>query len=206
MPELSNIQTYEKLIGADYQPTLEKFKALLQRIDLWNDEVKKAFDEFVWKFEDNGFVYSSITQLGHFKNKFANITVRPLVLVYTPTIDKTISDNWIACELLVEAEKLRSFETGEYHKTTYDFVKALTSEMHKEFKQTGVYFTDEAQDGQDFDGFRNINKEKLWQFDYAIIPLTLEQTYSTPPLTHKIIRHDNYLEAWHIDRWKPNEK
>lgn len=206
MPELSNIQTYEKLIGEGYQATLDRFKTVLQRIDLWNDEVKQAFDTFEWKVEGNGFVYSSIVQLGHFKTKFSDITVRPLVMVFTPAIDKTITDNWIVCDLLVEAEKLRNFETGDYHKTTYDFVKALTSEMHKEFKQTGVYFTDEAQDGQDFDGVRNINKEKLWQFDYAIIPLTLEQTYSMPPLTHKIIRHDNYLEAWYIDRWKPKEK
>ena len=206
MPELSNIQTYEKLNGADYQLILDRFKSVLQRLDLWNNEVKQAFDEFVWKVEDDGFVYSSITQLGHFKTKFSDILVRPLVMVYTPVIDKTNTDNWIACDLLIEAEKLRSFETGNYHKTTYDFVKALTLEMHKEFKQTGIYFTDEAQDGQDFDGFRNINKEKLWQFDYAIIPLTLQKTYSSPPLTHKIIHHNNYLEAWYIDRWTPDEK
>lgn len=204
MPELSNIQTYEKLIGTDYQSTLDRFKTVLQRIDLWNDEVKKAFDEFAWKVEDNGFVYSSI-QVGHFVTKLSNIPVRPLVLVYTPAIDKSIHDNWIVCNLLVEAEMLRSILPGDYHNTTYDFVKVLTSEMHKVFKQTGVYFTDEAQDGQDFDGIRG-NKEKLWQFDYAIIPLALEQTYSTPPLTHKIIRHDNYLEAWYIDRWTPSEK
>jgi hypothetical protein len=205
MPELSNIQTYEKLIGEDYQPTLDRFKTVLQQIHLWNDEVKQAFDEFVWKVEDDGLVYSSI-QVGHFLTKFSNIPIRPLVLVYTPAIDKTIKDNWIVCDLLIEAEKLRSFETGDYNKTTYDFVKALASEMHKEFKQTGVYFTDEVQDGQDFDGFRNVNKEKLWQFDYAIIPLTLEQTYSTPPLTHKVIHHYSYLEAWNIARWKQNEK
>jgi hypothetical protein len=206
MPELSNIQTYEKLNGEDYLPTLDKFKTVLKRIDLWNDEVKQAFDTFEWKVEDNGFVYSSIVQLGHFKTKFSDTLVRPLVMVYTPAIDKTITDNWIVCDLLVESEKLRSFKTGDYHKNPYNFVKALTSEMHKEFKQTGIYFTDEAQDGQDFDGVRNINKEKLWQFDYAIIPLTLEETYSSPPLTHKIINHNNYLEAWYIDRWNPNKE
>ena len=205
MPELSNIQTYEKLIGADYQPTLDKFKTVLKRIDLWNDEVKQAFDAFVWKVDEDGKVYSSI-QVGHFKTKLSEIPVRPLVLVYTPATNETITDNWIVCDLLIEAEKLRSFATGNYHKITYDFVKALTLEMHKEFKQTGVYFTDEAQEGQDFAGVRNINKEKLWQFDYAIIPLTLEQTYSTPALTHKIIHHENHLEAWYFDRWTPNGK
>jgi hypothetical protein len=202
MPELSNIQTYEKLIGEDYQPTLDRFKTVLQQIDLWNDEIQHAFESFEWKVDDNGFVYSSIVQLGHFKTKFSDIAVRPLVLVYTPAIDKSFTNNWIVCDLLIEIEKLRSYD---YFQSTYSFVKSLTLEMHREFKQTGVYFTDEAQDGQDFDGIRNANKEKLWEFDYALIPLSLEQTYSSPPLTHKIIRHDNYLEVWNINRWTPNK-
>ncbi len=35
MPELSNIQTYEKIIDADFRPTLEKFSRVLKRIGLW---------------------------------------------------------------------------------------------------------------------------------------------------------------------------
>lgn len=201
MPELSNIQTYERINGNDFQSILEKFKTVLQRIDLWNDEVKQAFDVFEWKVKYDSFGYSSIIQLGYYKTKFSDIPVRPLAMIYTPTIEKAINDNWIVCELLIEAEKLRSFTTGNYCKKTCNFVKSLTSEIYKEFKQTGVYFTDEAQDGQDFDGIYNINKEKLWQFDYAIIPMTLEDTYFNPPLTHKIIHIENHLEAWNINKW-----
>lgn len=202
MPELSNIQTYEKIDGSNFRVTLDRFCNVLKSIDLWNDEIKTAFDNFEWTVEDNGFVYSSITQLGHFTSKFSGVKIRPLVMVYTSAVDGTFKDNWICCELLIEAEELRSFEDGQFRSYTYDLVKALAFEMHREFKQTGVYFTDEAQDGSDFDGIRCNDLTKLWQFDYALIPITLDNLYSKRPEAHKVMRHENYFETWHIDRWK----
>lgn len=202
MPELSNIQTFEKLNGTEYKPTLDKFELVLKRIGLWNEEVKKAFDDFEWNVEDNGFIYSSIVRLGHFKTKYSDIKVRPLVMVYTPTIDSSFMDNWMTCDLLVEAEGLRN---ERYFDRSYDLVEVLTFEMHKEFKQTGTYFTDEAQDGQDFDGLRTKDKSKLWQFDYAMIPLTLKNVYSEIPSTHLIIERADFLEAYYKERWtKPS--
>ncbi len=202
MPELSNIQTYEKIDGSNFRPTLDRFCKVLKSVDLWNDEIKTAFDNFEWKVEDNGFVYSSITQLGHFTSLLSGVIVRPLVIVYTPAIEGTFKDNWVCCELVIEAEELRSFEDGQFRSYTYDFVKTLTFEMQKEFKQTGVYFTDEAQDGSDFDGIRCNDLTKLWQFDYALIPTMLNNFYSIRPETHNIKQHENYFETWYIDRWK----
>ena len=123
-------------------------------------------------------------------------------MVYTPAIEGTFKDNWIGCALLIEAEELRNFTDGKFYSYTYDLVRTLTFEMQKEFKQTGVYFTDEAQDGSDFDGIRSNEMEKLWQFDYATIPSTLESLYSPKPTTHNCKRQGNYIEAWHEDRWK----
>jgi hypothetical protein len=202
MPELSNIQTFEKLIGNDYQPTLNKFIKVLKRINLWNDEIKKEFDEFEWKIEDNGFVYSSITQVNHYKTNLSDIPIRPLVMVYTPAIDKTFKDNWMICEFLIEAEKLRNFHNGQFYDTTYELIKKLSNELFIDFRQTGVYFTDEVQDCQDFDAIRCNDSHKLWQFDYALIPITLEKLYSKPPQTHKLLRFENYFESWDIERWK----
>jgi hypothetical protein len=199
MPELSNIQTFEKLDGTDYKPTLERFESVLRRIGLWSSEVENEFKSFEWKVEDNGFVYSSITQAGNFKTKFSDVKVRPLVIVYTPAIDSTFNDNWMTCDLLIEAEDLRR---GDYFDKSYDLVEALTFEMFREFRQTGIYFTDEAQDGQDFDGLRANDKSKLWQFDYAIVPLTLRQIYSDTPSTHEVIERDNGLEIFYKERWK----
>ena len=199
MPELSNIQTFEKLVGTDFKPTLDKFELVLRRIELWNDEIEKEFRAFEWKEEDNGFVYSSIMQLGHFKTKYSDIKVRPLVMVYTPAIDSSFKDNWMDCDLLIETEDLRQ---EDYFEKSYDFIEILTLEMFKEFRQTGIYFTDEAQDGQDFDGLRTGDKSKLWQFDYAMVPVTLKDIYRDIPTTHRVVERDNGLEIFYKERWK----
>jgi hypothetical protein len=202
MPELSNIQTFEKLSGDNYKPTLNKFANVLKRIDLWNNEVKFAFESFEWKVEDNGFVYSSLNATGFYKTKFSDIPVRPLFMVYTKGLDETFEENWIVAELLIEAEKLRDFRTGEFYTKTYGLVKSLTKELANEFCQTGTYFTDEVQDGEDFDGIRIIDTTKLWQFDYAIIPNGLIDLYKTKPDSHEIIETNDYFESWYIKRWK----
>jgi len=199
MPELSHLQTFEKLDGANYKPTLDRFESVLRQIGLWNNEVENEFKSFEWKVEDNGFVYSSITQARHFKTKFSDVQVRPLVMVYTPAIDASFRDNWMTCDLLIEAEDLRR---GAYYEKSYDLVEALTFEMFGEFRQTGIYFTDEAQDGQDFDGLRTNDKTKLWQFDYALVPLTLAHVYNDIPPTHAVIERDNALEIFYKERWK----
>jgi hypothetical protein len=93
MPELHNIQTFEKLNGTNYKPVLDKFESVLRQIGLWNSEIEKEFKGFIWKVEDNGFVYSSLTQAGHFKTKYSDIKVRPHILIYTPAIDSSIVDN-----------------------------------------------------------------------------------------------------------------
>jgi len=202
MPELSNIQTFEKLSGENYKPTLDKFANVLKRIDLWNNEMKSAFDSFEWKVEDNGFVYSSITETGFYKTKYSDIPVRPLFMVYTKGLDKTFRDNWIVADLLIETERLRDFRTGEFKAETYGLVKSLTKEFATEFCHTGTYFTDEAQDGEDFDGIRIPDPTKLWQFDYSIIPKGLIDLYKTKPDSHEIIETNDYFESWFTKRWK----
>ena len=145
-------------------------------------------------------------ELGYYASIYSEIKIRPLIMVYTPNMDSTFKDYWICCDLLVESEKLRSSKTGEFYDSTYDLIESLAKEMQSEFKQTGIYFADEAQDGQDFDAIRNNDYSKLWQFDYALIPSTLDNLYSRPPQTHKVMRLENYLKSWYIDRWeiKPN--
>ncbi|MGB4774242.1 MAG: hypothetical protein WBP45_03645 [Daejeonella sp.] len=202
MPELSNIQTFEKIEGSNFKPTLERFCKVLKNIELWNDKIKEEFENFKWKVEDNGFVYSSITQLGYYASKLSKIKIRPYFIIYTYDIDGTFKDNWICCELLINTEELQNIENGQFHNRTYELIKDLAIEMQKEFKQTGIYFTDEVQDAEDFEGIRYNDFKKLWQFDYALIPVTLNHLYSNKPKTHTIKKYETYFEAWHNNRWK----
>jgi hypothetical protein len=201
MPELSCIQTYEKTVGNNYKPTLDRFAIVLKKIGLWNDEINKAFDNFEWQVEDNGFVYSTGINLKHFETKLSNIKIRPLVMCFTTKIDNSFKDSWICCELLIATNDIQNFGQVKFYDDTYDFVKTLVFEMQRVFIQTGVYFTNEGQDGSDFDGIRCDDKTQLWQFDYALIPNSLINLYTILPSTHHLIKHEGFFEAWRIDIW-----
>jgi len=204
MPEFSNIQTYEKLNGNDIKPSIKKFAKVLARIGVWNSEIEKQFDLLEWKVEDNGFVYLSNSDFGFRKNNFSDIKVRPNLLAWTPAIDKTFKSNWISFDLLIETGTIRDFQNGNYKELTFGFVKKLVKEMATEFNQTGVYFTDEAQDGEDFDGIRESDRNKLWNFDYALIPKKLKELYGEKPNNYGTKETENWIESWNQDNW--NEK
>ena len=202
MPELSNIQTFEKIEGTNFLPTLGRFSKVLKTLGLWNNEVATAFDSFEWKVEDNGFVYSSGIGIDYLSLNSSQVRIRPLFSGYTADIDQTFEENWFGCQLLIPTEDLRDFGNLEYNSYTFDIVKLLSEAMHKEFKQTGVYFTDEAQDGEDFDGLRCDNTSFVWQFDYALIPMNLKHFYENLPDTHCMRLSDTNIEAWKKDVWK----
>ncbi|WP_055442529.1 hypothetical protein [Lacinutrix himadriensis] len=201
MPELSNIQTYEKLIGNDYKPTLKKFTKVLKQIGVWNAEIKKDFDSLKWKIEDNGFVFFSNSDYGFYKTTFSEIKVRPLIMAWTPAIDKTFKENWISCDLLIESQTINDYKNGKYKDFVFSLVTRLVKEMAKEFNQTGIYFTDEAQDGEDFDGIRTTDKNKLWNFDYALIPNKLKELYGEKPNNYNIKETANWIESWNLENW-----
>jgi hypothetical protein len=58
---------------------------------------------------------------------------------------------------------------------------------------------------EELDVFTQNDLSKLWQFDYAIIPVSLEKLYTNPPSTHAIKKHEQYLEAWDVERWNENK-
>jgi hypothetical protein len=203
MPELSNIQTYEKIEGINYKPVLERFSKILKNIGLWNNEIENAFGSFVWDVEDNGFVYS-FNDIEPIASKFSEIKIRPLVMGWTSSIDPTFKDNWISCDLLIETENLRSLNSSNgdiYYPYVFELINSISKELAKEFHQTGIYFTDEGQDGQDFGGITKKDKSKLWQFDYALIPFSLETIYSEVPTNYLVRKREKFIEALRMEVW-----
>lgn len=201
MPELSNIQTYIQLNGNDFEPTIHKFAEVLKRIGIWNEEVKSNFDALEWKVEDNGFVHFSGTDMGFYQTNFSDVKVRPLIMVWTPAIDHIFHSYWISCDLLIETEAIRDLKTGHYKEGIMELVKKLVKELAIQFDETGVYFTNEAQDGEDFDGIRMADKSKLWKFDYALIPQIMKVLYGVKPKNFKVIESGNWIECWNLNEW-----
>ena len=202
MPALSNIQTYVSTSQKSYQSELLRFQRVLISLGIWNHNIELGFKEFEWvEEEDNGFVYSSLIRLNYVHNSKLAYAARPLAMVQ-PVND---ASSWFCFELLSIAEDQvevnQSTNTFYYKNNVLEFVRKLAHAFHEEFKETGTYFTDEAQDGIDFEGLTQKDSSKLWNFDFAIIPNTLKGIYSEVPETHKIIEYQDYFEAYYFEKW-----
>ena len=201
MPELSNIQTYIETKDKDYAPTLERFKQVLINLNAWNEPTKRAFENPNWR-DEGGFVYSEIMSLEPRTTKHSGVKVRPLCMVLTPQIDSSLTSNGLVCDLLVETDELiEDYASGKFRNYAFDFVELLSAEMIRNLG-TAVYFTNEADDGEPFDGYRTNNLNKLWKFDYALIPIQQSDSYSTPPNSHQIRTNGQYLECWKTELWR----
>ena len=203
MPELNNVQTYEKIEGTNFKPVIERFSKVLINIGLWNSEIKEAFETFDWIVEDNGFVYGTTSYLQAIPSSFSDIKIRPLVTGYTSEIDPSFDGNWIACDLLIESSEILTYNS-KYKLGVFELVKALVQEMQKEFTQNGVYFTDEGQDGQDFFALIENNKSKLWQFEYAVLPLSFKELYADVPANYLVKTKEGLIEALRVAVWNEN--
>ncbi len=199
MPEISNIQTYLKVDQTTYPRAMERFAKVLKAINAWNDEVAESFASFKWEVDVDGSVYSTFTS-PRLRSSFSPTSIWPYAFV-SLLEDEQVDGHWMVFNLYLETDDLLNMGTGEYFPTTYPLVKSLSLAVHAEFGQTGVYFTDEMQDAAELEVFAHNDHSQLWQFDYAIIPLSLAHLYNHLPATHAINKHESHIEAWNVERW-----
>ena len=89
------------------------------------------------------------------------------IVIWTNQLISYVKEPWIELVIIVKPEN----QTGTNLDSKMDkvFLKILTM-FSKIFQETGVYVTNEMQDGEAFIGIVGGLEEKLWEFDYAIIP------------------------------------
>ena len=202
MPEYSYVQSFVKLEGENFKPVLDDFQAIMKKIGLWNELYANAFDEFTWIIEDGGFVYSTTTGLPASVSSLSNVLIKPMVLGISNTDENLNPTNYLACEFLMEAEDLRSLRMWRYYPSSFDLIRALAREMFNAFKNSIIYFTDEAQDGQDFEHLCLKKDEPLWKFDYALVPIELQNIYANPPQSHQVFSNSDFFEVFFKDKWE----
>jgi hypothetical protein len=152
----------------------------------------KSLSNFEWKVEDNGFIYPTI-HADYIKEKHTGINIRSLVTIFTKEIDNSFVDNWISIELLFLTDEI--MKNGKYISGQLSLVREICLAFSKEFSQTGIYFANEGKSGEDFDGIRLNNSNKIWQFDYALIPENLKALYLKAPAQFETKRiHENWTE------------
>ncbi|WP_157807244.1 hypothetical protein [Hymenobacter chitinivorans] len=194
---MNSIRLCEPLEGADFKPVLDRFGRVLQRIGAPMEEVQRMFDAFTWDVNDIGWVFSS-EHVSEFIPPGFTIPLYLTIDGMAPEMGNVVG-NWLCCDLYTDTHRLLG-PGYFYHAQAQRLVEYVAHELRREFPQAAIYFVDEVQLG-DFDAARQPDPTKLWEFEYALLPPSLYDTYAAVPATHATAWHEEYLEAWYQGRW-----
>lgn len=208
MPELHRLQTCIPLSGADFAPVLARFANVLRELGVWNADVQAAFARFHLTPSPAGMfpggIYSTVSELAHYHSPQFPVAIRPHVTVWNEAVLPELPGIELELTLLLETTALTVAEHDQYHYRPgiQTAVQRLARRLHAAFPHTGIYFTDEAQDGRDISALRDDEPDELWQFDYALLPTAVAARYPPAPATHHTGADPGYVEAWYTGRWR----
>jgi hypothetical protein len=153
----------------------------LRRIGIHDDEVNNRVELIDLKPDADRNLSTSLMDSNLYSINYTSFKVRPHVIIYERGLDETFKDHWVSIELLIQAEDLYDQKTNKVNVNAQVEIKRLMLELQREFQESAIYFTDEAQEGIDFDGIRMNDSSLLWNFDAALIPHSMKEQYDNPP-------------------------
>jgi len=200
MPAYHQLQTY-KILEADQKVVIEKYTQVLKNVGCWNGDIQKHFDNFSWKIEDNGFVYTGIQkEWQRFKINDVEFCAAPHVLGWTPQGNPKLKSNYLELGLLFQSADLEEDFPSQivYRKGLEEGFLKIMFEFAKLFPDSGIYLTDEVQDGEPWDGLLENDERKLWNFDMALISENFIKYYRIAPETHS----ENNVSGFKLFKYK----
>jgi hypothetical protein len=190
MPEYHQIETYIDL-KSDFSEVKLKCAEFFKSLGWLNSGVQEWLDTFSWEISEDGFVYSTKS---HPKIRHQQFDIQLMLLGWTPKVFPSLATNCVELEILFETEKiddLSKIPQIRYTKQAQNVVWHIMREANKHFQDYGIFFTDEAQDTNSWEGIIGHNFEKSWQFELAIINSKYKSRY-TPT-------HPEYFQKTHRD-------
>lgn len=182
MPEYSQIQTYIKYDKKTIYEQTEKLKVALGEIGFDKEYINEGLNNFEWKIEDNGFVYS----LENYECKIVKwndieLHCRPLLMGWTPNINENLKDSWLEISLLYYTDEITlDYKTGKFKNGVLEVILNHMKIISRYFDETGTYFTDEVTDSKPWEALVGID-DIIWAFDIGIVPEHLESFYEKKP-------------------------
>lgn len=174
MPEYHNLQAYARYDERTFRAGLSRYRGVLQAIGCYDQRVEDWLARIEWDVSDNGFVYTgSHDPWVEFESAGMLLKAGPHVIGFTPEVYAEADRAWVEYGLLFETEHLQygsSFSAWEYKQGLDPAIWKLMQHFGCAFSELGVFFTDEAQDGEPFEGLVK-GSDKRWQFDLAWVPV-----------------------------------
>jgi hypothetical protein len=180
MPEYSQIQTYIICDQFNFQDVIRLFSGVINSLGL---DSRYFNSELEWEVSENGFMYvggDAEPQL--YQNNGFQLHLRPYVLGWTPKVIEELKESYLEISILFWTEEIEhNWRIGQVRSQYQSLIWRIMTKFSEEFRQTGVFFTNEAMDGAPWEALVSGQQEGLWAFDAAILPEHLFDSYKDIP-------------------------
>lgn len=176
----SHIQTYVRLKNSEgFQHIIDRFKQVMINSGISFDDINS------WILginpQDDDTLYASIEDIPLSHDMLVKVEnnkyiVNTSIIIWT---HKSI-ETWLELLITVDGGDSTCKDKG-----FDDFILKIMENLSEVFNETGIYLSNEMQDGEAFIGLVENKIEKLWEFNAAIIPMPHLSFYKQMPKDFK---------------------
>ncbi|MGB8347218.1 MAG: hypothetical protein WCD86_20190 [Ktedonobacteraceae bacterium] len=204
MPEYCQVETVVQCNQHTFQLALEQLSKFLSQLGYKHTELIPWISQITWSSSDED-------RDAHILNLPKTIVLNRLeplpcagleVLIQRDVNPISSNDGWLKPGILFDAETVRDISTGRYKPEVGKTLWYLFQQLAGVFREGGIYFTDEWQEGRVVWTVAGLRRElNLWAFDLALIPNTLAIRFGTTPEVMQRIDLGDWIGFARSDRW-----
>lgn len=199
------IRVFEK-VEASPLDILNNFRKVLLSIGCWKEEMGGKFENPKWHASDAGIQWDWNYVGAHdpMPSKFVGLSIQ--ATAQPDLLNTKPFEGGIICTLVLKFAD----QGSKFDGNAYAAIHEIALLLFHEFKTRPVILLmDESKKkfppGDTWEPVElSIYKKMLnpWNFDYAILPRSLDEVYETIKETHMVKKHENYIESWRMNTWK----
>lgn len=205
MPEISQIQTCVPFDAEGISARMEAFGTWLAGYG-GPPQLATTLQRMEWRFDDDGYLDAGLDDFSISAGTgTARLTAQPGITGFSPRYLPELDAPWVEFSLAMDTESLCDPETGRYRDRYFQPLLDLMLGLFEISGESGVYFTNEWDDGEAWLGVIDGDAERAWQFDIGVIPRSLLTTYQELAPGFAVYPHNKALVLVNLDTWEALE-
>lgn len=166
---------------------------------------KQIIDRLLWYKSDKRFIdIINDDRWNRMSSNNSYFNAKAIAHVWNPEYFKTFKNMCIEMDILLESGGLLDLHTNKLSKGACEFIGTMISIFSNYFIDTPIFFTDEkgnVEISKLILQFNNLKCNNIWNFELAILPLSLEYQFIERPNTYVRIQLNNKLIFAKVNSW-----
>ena len=189
MPEYHQIQVTVPYDEARFGETMARYVGALREIGCISPAVEAWAAGVRWEPSDGGFVYGGgMEHWLAFELAGGRFRAAPTVMGWNPETYPASARSWVQLDLIFESAEIEDAsefpERLRFHPHLAAGLWSAVAAFARAFPEAGVFLTNEATDGEPWEGTIEKDARKIWSFDLAVVQASQAAIYARVPDTH----------------------